>query len=297
MKRFCALSFVFIVALFALAMFSSTGMNSPAYGQGMENMQWFAPPAEGEEREDFFAAASIPKYSLRPVRVLLITGGHGFQEEPFFAMFDAMEGIVIEKAEMPAARDLLKPGLQEKYDCVVTYGMCPGQPSEEQAEDFIALLEEGIGFVSLHHNIGAHRDWDEYPQIIGGKFMFEDGEYEGVEFEKTPWAHGQDIDVKVADTEHPITQDIEDFTIHDETYGKCYVKPGVHVLLTTDHSKNNHEVAWTLTYGESAVCYIMLGHDSAAYANPAYPQLVRNAIFWAAIEGEHEEFVTANPDE
>ena len=287
MKRFCALSLVVVATFFVLAIFSSSVVNSSAYGQGMENMQWFAPPEGGTEREGLIVSGGHAMTIPTPAtRVLLITGGHGFDTEPFFAMFDAMEGITIEKAEMPAARDLLKPGLQEEYDCVVTYGMCPGCPSEEQAENFIALLEEGIGFVSLHHNIGAHRDWDEYPQIMGGKFMFKDGEYEGVEYKTTPWEHGQDINVTVADTEHPITQGVEDFTIHDETYGKCYVKPDVHVLLTTDHPKNNHEVAWTLTYGESPVCYIMLGHDAASYANPNYPILVRNAIVWAASEEE-----------
>ncbi len=31
-----------------------------------------------------------------PVRVLLVTGGHDFEAEPFFALFEAVEGIEVE---------------------------------------------------------------------------------------------------------------------------------------------------------------------------------------------------------
>ncbi|MCU0874102.1 MAG: hypothetical protein MUE50_17335, partial [Pirellulaceae bacterium] len=50
------------------------------------------------------------------IRILLTFGGHGFEEPPFFAMFDALPGIDYTKAEMPKDAGLLKPGLQKEYD-------------------------------------------------------------------------------------------------------------------------------------------------------------------------------------
>ena len=47
------------------------------------------------------------------IRILLTTGGHGFQVEPFYAMFDAMKDIEYTKAEMPKDAELLKPGIGE----------------------------------------------------------------------------------------------------------------------------------------------------------------------------------------
>ena len=105
------------------------------------------------------------------VNILIITGGHGFEQAPFFAMFDALPGIEYTKAPLPESADLLKPGLEKEYDAIVMYDMVPGITAEQQ-QAFAALLKQGIGVVSLHHNLGAHRDWPEYRKIIGGKFVF-----------------------------------------------------------------------------------------------------------------------------
>ena len=85
----------------------------------------------------------------------------------------------------------------------------------------------------------------------------------------------------MADKTHTITKGVGDFQIHDETYSGYYVAPGVKVLLTTDHPKNNPQLAWTTSYGKSRVCYLMLGHDGKAYQNPNYSRLVCQAIRWA----------------
>ena len=104
------------------------------------------------------------------IRILLTTGGHGFEAEPFYAAFDAMPDVKYTKAELPKDAGLLKPGLEKKYDCLVMYDMVKGFAPEQQ-EAFKKLLETGIGVVSLHHNLGAHRDWDEFRKIIGGNVL------------------------------------------------------------------------------------------------------------------------------
>lgn len=215
------------------------------------------------------------------IRVLLTTGGHAFQAEPFYAMFDAMEDVAYTKAELPRDADLLKPGLEDQYDVVVMYDMSAGM-SAQQRKAFQKLLQGGIGVVSLHHNLGAHRDWDEFRKVIGGKFIFEETTIDGRKYGKTPWSHGETLQVTVVDQDHPITAGVGNFEIHDETYGRFYVAPDVHVLLTTGHPKNNPQVAWTKRYGRSRVFYLMLGHDSHAYGHPAFAQLVHQGIRWAA---------------
>jgi type 1 glutamine amidotransferase len=215
------------------------------------------------------------------IRVLLTTGGHGFEAEPFYATFDAMADVQYTKAELPKDAGLLKPGLEEQFDCIVMYDMVAGI-SPEQQKALVELLNRGIGLVSLHHNLGAHRDWDEFRKIIGGKFCLADQVIDGKEYKKTPWAHGQVLKVTVVDKKHPITQGVDDFEIHDETYGLFYTAPNIHVLLKTDHPNNNPELAWTTSYGKSRVFYLMLGHDGLAYENPNFRKLVHQGIRWAA---------------
>ena len=215
------------------------------------------------------------------IRVLLTFGGHGFDQKAFFAMFDAMKGISYTKAPMPQSTELIKPGLEKNYDVIVMYDMVGGiKPVQQKA--FVDLLNKGIGVVSLHHNIGAHRNWDEFRKIIGGKFLFKPCEIDGVKCPKSTWAHGQNLKVTVADKEHPITRGLRDFEIHDETYGKYYTAPDVKVLLKTDNPKNDPELAWVKEYGKSRVFYFMLGHDKHAWKNPNFPEIVLRGIRWAA---------------
>jgi type 1 glutamine amidotransferase len=233
------------------------------------------------------AAVAAPAAEKQPaakgkIRVLLTTGGHGFEQKQFYAMFDAMPNVRYTKAELPKQADLLKPGLEKDYDVIVMYDMV-GSFTPQQQKAFVALLKQGIGLVSLHHNMGAHQDWGLFPRIIGGKFFTKPGE---IDDEKHPkpsgWEHGQDMKVTVADPKHPITRGMKDFEIHDEVYNNYYTAPKVRVLLKTDHPKNDPELAWVKRFGNSRVFYLMLGHDHQAYENPNYRQLVARGIRWAA---------------
>lgn len=216
------------------------------------------------------------------IRVLLTTGGHAFETEPFYAMFDGMKDVEYTKAEMPKDAGLLKPGLEKQYDVIVMYDMCKPGISPEQQKAFVDLLNTGIGLVSLHHNMGAHQDWEEFAHIIGGKFFTAPGKIDGKQYEKSGWAHGGTLDVTVVDKNHPVTRGVENFQIHDETYNNYYTAPDAKVLLTTDNPDNDPELAWVKTYGKSRVLYLMLGHDHEAYQNPAYSRLVHQGIRWAA---------------
>jgi len=223
-------------------------------------------------------AADAP--AEKKTRVLLTYGGHGFEEKQFFALFDALPGVAYTKAVMPKDGNLLKPGLEKDYDVIVMYDMSPTFKPEEQ-KSFIELLKTGIGLVSLHHNMGAQADWDEYRKIIGGKFIFKDCEIDGQRFGKSGWAEGLDLNVTVADKDHPITKGVQDFKIRDEVYNKYYVAPDVKVLLKTDNPKNEPTIAWVHEYGKSRVCYLQLGHDHLAWENPNYKRILGNAIQWA----------------
>lgn len=227
--------------------------------------------------------ASAAEADERPdtLKILLTYGGHGFQEEPFFALFDALPGVTYTRAEMPGDAGLLRPGLEKEYDALVMYDMVR-KISPEQQQAFVALLKKGIGVVSLHHNLGAHRDWDEFTKIIGGKFIFADCVLEEQTYAKSTWSHGEQLKINIADPAHAVTRGIQPFEIHDEAYGGYYTASDVHVLLTTDHPENDPEIAWTKTYGNSRVLYLMLGHDRDAWQQPTFPKLLLQGIRWTA---------------
>jgi len=216
------------------------------------------------------------------LKVLLTYGGHKFKKKTFFEVFDNLPGIRYTPMPLPESLNKLTPQLAKEYDVIVMYDMMKSPSSKAQRRMFAKLLGSGIGVVSLHHNIAAWRDWDEFVFVVGGKYIFTPEIINGREYRKTKTHPGRMMRIRVADPDHPITQGIKPFEICDETFGGYYVFPRVHLLLTTNHPENNKEIAWTTRYENSPVCYIQLGHDSRAWKNPVYPKLLANAIHWAA---------------
>jgi type 1 glutamine amidotransferase len=216
------------------------------------------------------------------LRVLIVTGGHAFEEKAFYGMFDSIPDITCERAVYPEAGKILKPELADRFDVIVFYDMwAQGIPAEQQ-EAFVALLDRGIGVVALHHTMAAHAQWPEYAKIIGGKYHFKEREVDGKQLPKSTFAHGQVMDVSVADQEHPITRGLKDFTIHDEAYSQFDTDPKARVLLKTNHAKSDPELAWVKTYKRSRVFFLQLGHDHLAYEHPTYRELVARGIRWSA---------------
>lgn len=227
------------------------------------------------------ALAAAAPAAETPVRVLLVYGGHAFDTNQFFAAFDALPGIRVERAKFPEVAARLKPGLEREFDVIVRYDMFkPASP--EDRKNFLDLMATGIGLVATHHCIASHPDWPEYARLIGGKYLQKPETIDGKDLPKSAFSHGEDMNVKVVDGTHPVSRGIADFTIHDETYSNVWLARDARVLMTTDHPKNSPHLVWVREQGPARIAYVQLGHDAKAYANPAYQAVIRQAVLWAA---------------
>jgi uncharacterized protein len=216
------------------------------------------------------------------IDVLVVTGGHGFDREPFFALFDGSDDIRYVEHRLKDDSEVFEDVSNWEYDVVMLYHMTQNISPKRQ-DNFVRLLKNhGIGVVVVHHAEAAFQSWLEYHQIIGTAYIYLDVEIDG-----KPWPHGkcegnQDIAVTVRDCQHPITRGMQDFHIHDETYKGRWWAEGNHILLTTDHPQNDAPVAWTRQYGRSRVFNIQFGHDKKAYDCPQYRDLIVRGIRWTA---------------
>lgn len=214
------------------------------------------------------------------LQVLLVTGGHGFEREPFLAMFDSFEGVEWREAQHPTANDLYTPEASTTYDVLVLYDMNQ-EITDEQKAEFLSMLEQGKGLVILHHALANYQGWEEYERLRGGTYLLAPGERGGVQRAGSTFREGVDISVRVLLSNHPVTEGLEDFTIHDEVYGLTYVEESAKPLLATDHPESGATIAWTSDYGNSRIVTIQLGHDHFAYEDPNYRKLISQAIQWA----------------
>jgi hypothetical protein len=215
--------------------------------------------------------------SDQKIKVVVVTGGHDFEHDPFFAVFQGCKDIEYREFQLKDQSEIFEDISNWNYDVIVLYSMTQNISPKRQ-ENFIKLLNDGVGLLALHHTMCSFQQWPKYYEIIGTKYYLQatDGK------PASSYKHGVDLKVAIADKKHPITRGISNFEINDETYKDCGFQKDNHVLLTTDHSTSDKTVGWVRKYGKAWVCTIQLGHGPEAYANPNYRELVARGIRWCA---------------
>lgn len=255
------------------------------------------------------------------IQALIVTKGHTFAREPFFEMLDAVstgkpdQFIHWTHVEHPAAEAVLSPENAAPFDVIVFYDM-PGvkvvdnappfvnfvttTPGDKFKENFMALLEAGKPMVFLHHAIASWPTWDEYAEVIGGRFHFLPGELNGKRYSGSGFLPNTRHEIRVEDTSHPVTEGIpERFEMVDELYLMPVLEDRVTPLLRSnfdftaenfpyggidfkDHEQGSNLVGWTNHYKNSNIVYLQFGHGEAAFGNATYRKLLSNAVIWAS---------------
>lgn len=227
-----------------------------------------------------FSDFSFAAETNQKLKVLVVTGGHGFEREPFFKMFSDnsqisfVEGKHNQNADAYEREDLLS------FDVVVLYDM-PKTITDEQKKKFLSLLDQGIGMVVLHHALVSCQHWPEYEQIIGGRYPEEDGKG-GVVTKEVGYEHDVKVPVVIVAKDHPVTAGLKDFTLHDEIYWGFRVRPDVTPLITTTHEKSGKPLGWYRTQGKSRLVYLQSGHGPEAFEDANYQKLVAQSIRWVS---------------
>ncbi|NLH72499.1 MAG: ThuA domain-containing protein [Verrucomicrobia bacterium] len=216
-----------------------------------------------------------------PLRLLIVTGGHDYETNMFYRMFDGFSGMTYQAVAHPKAHDWLKSEKAAQYDVIVLYDMWQ-EISDAAKNDFVNRLKQGKGLVVLHHAIASYQAWPEYEKIIGGKYYLQKTVVAGIEKPMSTYLHDVTFKVQVLDKTHPVTRGVSDFDIHDETYNLFDVSPSVVRLLGTDEPTSGKIIGWAKSYESAKVVYLQLGHDHLAWENPAFKRLLNQAIRWTA---------------
>tara|TARA_B100000459_G_scaffold58323_1_gene31585 strand:+ start:376 stop:1254 length:879 start_codon:yes stop_codon:yes gene_type:complete len=253
--------------------------------------------------------------------LLVVTRGHPFERDNFFNMVDSL-GFNWSHIEHPAAQSFFKKENLKKFDAILFYDM-PGlnfdeindeskffiNPPQEYKDDFLERLSEGKGCIFLHHSIAGWPMWDEYSNIIGGRFLYKPGKIKGKKYPDSGYRHF--VNYKVSSvSEHPITKGISDFEIEDELYLSHVFEEDINPLLKSNYSfvrdnfysatnalngkMNSNEgwehpdgsnlVGWTKSYKKSAITYLQFGDGVKSYENKNVRMLLRRSINWVIEE-------------
>ena len=170
------------------------------------------------------------------LNVLVVTKGHPFDYNGFFAMFDENPDINATAVEQPAAQVMLRPENVADYDAVVFYDMWgterPGggaefvAPPEEYVRSIEALVESGRGFVMMNHALVQWPAWPFWREMSGTSFMLQEGEVYGEKVPGSGYRGGGGEPhrnathfLRVVAEGHPVMEGLgEGFEVSDELY-------------------------------------------------------------------------------
>jgi type 1 glutamine amidotransferase len=216
-----------------------------------------------------------PQPHVGKIKVLVLTGGHGFKAEPFFKMFADNPEITFTAApKQDKAAEAYDRDDLFTYDVVVLYDS-PSNITDSQKARFLALFDQGIGVVVLHHAYLSYPMWGEFERIAGGKYVYLNEQMTNGITSST-YKGDVDIPVTVVANHHPVTAGLSDFVLHDELYSNMHMVGDATPLL-----KNGDQwLAWYRTEKNSRVVGTILGHG--CYEDPNFRKFLAQSIRWAA---------------
>ena len=229
----------------------------------------------------FLAIPCANRYSAgaEKVKVLIVSGfdvpAHQWEEsaklnQSILQRSDRFDVTISTDKEIFAS-----PKLNDYHVLVLNYGFWnEPDPSEAAKAGLLKYVKEGGNVVALHFACSSFQDWKEYGDMLGRVWV------------KGVGGHGPfgEFSVKIKDTKHPITKDLKDFKTADELYAKLSGDAEIQVLATADSdwSGKTEPIVFTRAYGKGRVLQNVLGHGLDSKQNPAYQQLLRRCVEWAA---------------
>jgi len=222
----------------------------------------------------------------KTIKILVVTGGHGYQEIEFNEMLGSLgQEFTTNVVAFPEAYTLFQAENRKEYDVILFYHMWQ-KFSAVEAANLAGTIRNGKPLVVLHHSICAFDDWPEYWNIIGGKYFHKATVLNGKEYPPCSYKHDLRFTLKVVDPKHPVTKGLRDFEVLDESYLGYYVDPEATPLLRTEEPTSTPVVGWTKKYGKAQVVTLQSGHDAHTFANPDFRKLLKQAIQWVVKESE-----------
>lgn len=247
-------------------------------------------------------------------RLLVLSGGHPYEAEPFAGLLASFTGWTITHLIHPEAEAAVAAGAARDADAILFYDM-PGYsfdggtvasrpPSWTYRRAIANFFAGGGGAVAMHHAIAGWADWPEWADMIGGRFLYQPGTANGAAHLDSGYRHNVAYDAQVVDPDHPVTAGLPPrFPLCDELY-LAPIWGSVTPLLRADHRfvrdnfysaaqavagrmfsntdwphpPGSDLIGWEKPVDAGRLVYLQPGDGPAAYANPHLRRLIANAL-------------------
>jgi uncharacterized protein len=149
------------------------------------------------------------------------------------------------------------------YDVLMVYANHLQIAPENEAA-IAGWVHGGGGLFAVHCASACFPESAMWGRLIGARFASHGGEV----FTQT-----------VVDATHPVTKDWQPFTSWDETYVHSEHQSNQRTVLTT---RGDEPWMWVRKQGAGRVIYTASGHDERSWSQPAFVDLLKRGVAWAA---------------
>jgi len=247
-----------------------------------------------------FAASPGFSASIKPLRVLLITGGccHDYarQKDILKTGIEQRANVIIDQIHTdntsthPPLAILGNPDYAKGYDLVI-HDECASDVSDpEKVEGVLKPHKDGLPGVNLHCGMHSYRIGNANDPVTLGTPHGLWFEYLGLQSS----AHGPQTPIAIHFTDKTsISKGLSDWTtVNEEHYNNIdvfdktrVVARGVQTFKQRDgvQKTNDFVVAWVNQYGpkKTRVFSTTIGHNNATVEDPRYLDLVTHGVLWA----------------
>lgn len=250
--------------------------------------------------------------------LLVLSGGHPFEEAPFAALLDSLSGWDVRHLCHPQAEVAVADGAADEADALLFYDMpgyafadgavtarCPSEPFKAAIRRRFA---SGRGAVMMHHALAGWANWPEWADITGGRFLYQPDNVRGRDCLDSGYRHDVDYVAELAGA-HPVTAGIPPhFAVRDELYLAEIFEDSIEPLVRARHGfvaenffsaahavagrmfdnadwphpAGSDIVAWARREGTARIVYLQFGDGPESYANPHIRRMLANALGWTS---------------
>jgi len=158
-----------------------------------------------------------------------------------------------------------------EYSAMIFFSQ-EGTFTNNQEKNVLEYVSSGKGFIGLHGASASFKSHPKYFEMLGGRFIGH----------KEP----QRFDIKIIDSNHPITSGIVDFSFKDEPYRHdLSMGKEIHILAEADYHEvedpNPEPIMWVTSYGDGRIFYCALGHRNVSLKDEIFKTIIKRAVIWA----------------
>lgn len=255
--------------------------------------------------------------------LLVLSGGHPYEEGPFAALIQflgrelgelAKETWDVEHLIHPDAEEAVAGGAADEADALLFYDMggytfgdgkvVSRPPSEGFKAAIRRRFASGKGAVAMHHALAGWAEWPEWAEILGGRFFYQPGQWQGRAVPDSGYRHDVSYEARVV-ADHPVTDGLPGtFQVADELYLCQIDESAVHPLIRArhdftrdnfssaahavagamfsregwEHAEGSNLVAWWRQVDQAPLVYCQFGDGPETYSNPHVQRVLVNAL-------------------